>query len=148
MLSADTSFTPAFVLPPLPPLSTISPGVSEETKLSEAPAEIVTSPTGGQKGKKLAQFSLIPTGPLTALAELYGRGALKYSADNWRKGYPWSLAYAAMMRHANAFRAGQNRDPETGALHIIAVAWHAFTLAYFIARFPQYDDRPKDIDTE
>ncbi len=109
---------------------------------------MITSETGGVKGKKLAQFSLIPTGPLKALAELYGRGAQKYSADNWRKGYSWSLAYDAMIRHANAFWGGQNRDPETGALHVIAVAWHAFTLAYFIVRYPQYDDRPIEAPDE
>lgn len=69
-----------------------------------------TSATGGQKGVKLARFDLIPTGPLKALAEHYGRGAAKYANHQWRQGYEWSKSYAAMSRHQNAFWGGEDYD--------------------------------------
>lgn len=102
---------------------------------------IVDPTTGGEKGRKLARFDLIPTGPLTALAEHYGRGARKYADRNWERGYQWSLTYAAMMRHAVAFWGGEDLDPETGSPHIIAVAWHAFALAEFMRTHTEKDDR-------
>jgi hypothetical protein len=103
----------------------------------------VTDPTtGGQKGKKLAQLSLIPTGPLLQLAEHYGRGAAKYSPHQWRRGVAWSLCYDAMMRHALAFWGGEELDPETGSPHLAAVAWHAFALLHFCDAYRAGDDRP------
>lgn len=102
-----------------------------------------TSTTGGQKGRKQAQFGLIPTGPLTQLAEHYGRGAEKYDANQWRAGYPWSWSYDALQRHANAFWSGEDFDEETGSNHMVAVAWHAFTLLEFYKNNKDQDDRYK-----
>lgn len=108
----------------------------------------VTSSTGASKGQKLARHDLIPTGPLSELAEHYGRGAVKYARvngrDNWRNGYDWSLSYSAMQRHANAFWGGQDNDEETGSKHLVAVAWHAFSLIEFMNTpdfAAQFDDR-------
>lgn len=107
----------------------------------------VTSATGGAKESKLARFDQIPTYPLHCLAEHYGAGNAKYPSvdgDNWRKGYNWSLSYAAMQRHANAFWAGEDIDAETGHSHLTAVAWHAFALLEW-TRHPElsakFDDR-------
>lgn len=128
-----------------------------------------TSSTGGQKGVKLARFDLIPIGPLTQLAEHFGVGASKYANHQWRNGYEWSKSYAALLRHLTAFWAGEDydvcsNDPEgcshvdvdgnpfvavredacfnhTGSHHMAAVAWHAFALMEFAARFPEHDDR-------
>jgi len=109
----------------------------------------VTSSTGGAKGSKVARFDLIPTGPLWELAEHYGKGAIKYERvngmDNWRNGYDWHLSYAALQRHANAFWDGEDIDPETGSKHLIAVAWHAFTLVEFMKSHPAFDDRPTTV---
>lgn len=92
-----------------------------------------TSSSGAYKGQKLARFDLIPAGPLRELAEHYGKGAEKYEQvngrDNWRNGYNWSLSIAALMRHLNSFLLGQDFDPETGSKEMIAVAWHALTIA-------------------
>lgn len=103
----------------------------------------VTSSTGAEKGSKLAKHSLIPPGPLNALAEHYGLGAEKYEKHNWRKGYDWSLSFDALMRHANAFWGGEDVDPELGSPHMAAVAFHAFTLLSFMAEHPEFDDRYK-----
>lgn len=105
----------------------------------------VTSDSGAQKGSKPARYDLIPTEPLRMLAEHYGKGGEKYErvngVDNWRNGYEWSLSYAALMRHVQAFWGGENIDPETGSPHLVAVAWHAFTLLEYMREFPDNDDR-------
>lgn len=128
-----------------------------------------TSSTGGQKGTKLARFDLIPAGPLTELAEHYGRGARKYADHQWRKGYEWSKSIAALGRHYALFVQGYDydvcsNDPDgcsfvdadgndyeplepdtcfnhTGSHHMAAVAWHAFLLLEFKGEYPEHDDR-------
>jgi hypothetical protein len=130
-----------------------------------------TSSTGGQKGVKEQRFDLIPIGPLTELAQHYGRGAKKYDDHQWRNGYEWSKSYAAAQRHMTAFWDGQDydvcsNDPEncqhvtstgepfktdipdtcynhTGGHHLVCAVWHGFTLLEFKDVFPQHDDRFK-----
>ncbi len=98
--------------------------------------------TGGQKGQKLARFDLIPELPLYALAEHAGRGAQKYEDHNWRKGFPWSIAFAALNRHLWTWWNGEDVDPELGSNHLDAVAWHALTLREFTETHPELDNRP------
>ncbi len=101
------------------------------------------SSTGGQKAGNDERYDLIPVEPLRLLAKHYGVGAKKYADDNWRKGYDWRLSYAALCRHLNKFWAGEDIDEETGTPHIIAVAWHAFTLQEFSEIHPEFDTRLK-----
>jgi hypothetical protein len=114
----------------------------------------VVSDTGGAKGTKPARFDLIPAQEEWELAEHYGKGAAKYERvnglDNWRNGYPWSLSYAALRRHLNAFWRGEDVDPETGSKHTIAVAWHALALSHFLNRpdLARFDDRQEPICSE
>lgn len=130
-----------------------------------------TSSTGGQKGVKLERHDLIPQGPLRELAEHYGVGASKYDDNQWRSGYEWSKSFAAMVRHQTLFWQGYDydvcsNDPEgcrhtdmdgnpfvavredacfnhTGSHHMVAAAWHAFTLLEFKDSHPGHDDRYK-----
>lgn len=127
------------------------------------------SSTGGAKGVKLARHDLVPTGPLTELAEHYGVGASKYANHQWRQGYEWSKSYSALMRHLLAFWSGLDydvcsNDPDgcshvdlegkpfvairedacfnhTGSHHMAAVAWHAFLLLEFKDAHRGHDDR-------
>lgn len=101
----------------------------------------ITDPnTGGQKGEKLAAFNLLPVEPMEEVACVYGRGAKKYSPDNWRRGYKWSLSYAALIRHAMAFWRGESRD-ELGNHHLACVVWHCLTMMWFEKHRPELDDR-------
>lgn len=102
---------------------------------------IVDPTTGGMKGIRLARFDLIPPRALIALAEHYGRGAQKYEDRNWEKSYAWGLSFAAMMRHAWAFWAGESRDDETESHHLAAVVFHAMALMEFERRAVGTDDR-------
>jgi len=108
----------------------------------------ITDPkTGGQKGSKLARFDLLPGDALWAVAEHFGRGAVKYGEDrNWEKGYAWSLSFAALMRHAWAWWQGEDKDAETGSSHLAAVAWHALVLLAFELRGAGTDNRPEALE--
>lgn len=106
---------------------------------------VVDPDTGAQKGSKIERYDLIPAEPLRLLARHYGVGSRKYAERNWEGGYDWSLSYAALQRHANAFWSGEDIDEETGTPHIVAVAWHAFALAEFANSHPEKDNRPTTI---
>lgn len=121
------------------------------------------SKTGGAKGTKPAQYALIPTWPLRALAVLFGKGNSKYpkpdgtlggpDEQNWMKGYPWSYSISASMRHLEDWREGEKetpqnppgepQDPTAGTHPLISVAWHCFTLYTFEKFGLGTDDRVK-----
>jgi len=104
---------------------------------------VIDPDTGGVKCAKLAKFGLVPPDALWAVAEHFGRGAQKYTDNNWLLGYKWSLSFDALMRHAWAFWAGEDKDPETGSCHMTAVAWHALCLLTYWLRGIGKDDRYK-----
>jgi len=71
----------------------------------------------------LEGLKLVPVSWLIRLASLYGRGAKKYGANNWRKGFPLSRTFSSMMRHAMKWAQGWNDED-----HLIAVIWNAITI--------------------
>lgn len=112
---------------------------------------IHTSSTGGQKAGNHTRVGLIPTDELLEVAELYGKGAAKYSDGNWRKGYPWHLSFDALCRHLFAWWGGEefdNGEGGTGQEHLDAVVFHALALKWFRKHRPQFDDRPHAVDAE
>lgn len=114
-----------------------------EALASQSTETRTVSSTGGEKGVKPARYDLIPAGPLRQVAEHYGKGAEKYDARNWERGYEWSKSFGALMRHAWQFWAGENIDEETGSHHGAAIVFHALALIEFGDTHPEFDDRPK-----
>lgn len=124
----------------------------------------IVSETGGEKGQKLERFDLIPFDVLTALARLYGKGAAKYSDDNWRRGYSWRLSMGALLRHFMCWARGQSydtadgtqggpilkddkgRDIHMGEHHLVCVIWHCCTLCVFESHKLGTDDRAPSAD--
>lgn len=108
------------------------------------------SETGGAKRQKLAQIHNIPTDALLALSEHYGLGEKRYptgedGVPNFLLGYPMSLSYDALMRHALAWWGGEDLDPDPdfGDSHLLAVAWHALNLWTNQHLYgDRFDDRP------
>jgi hypothetical protein len=94
----------------------------------------ITSDTGGQKGKKLAQLSTLDPKALLVLAEVSGWGASKYSAHNFLRGYDWDLSFDACQRHLLAFWTGEDNDPESGMPHLAHAAWHCLAMLAFLER--------------
>lgn len=105
-----------------------------------------TASTGAQKGRKPQRYSLVPMGAIGEIAEVFAFGSEKYDDHNWRKGYPWSWSYDAMMRHFAAWWEGREGDggldPESGYSHLAHAAWHAIVLLWFKEHYPEGDDRP------
>lgn len=97
--------------------------------------------TGGEKGKKLEEYALIPPYALAELARVYGMGAKKYEAYNWAKGYPYSWSLSALFRHIEEFRKGNTFDKESGLPHLAHAAFHLFTLMEFQWHGLGTDDR-------
>lgn len=118
-------------------------GPATTVETTDPSTVMVISPTGGTKGQKLARFDLIPAEALEQVAEVYGMGSKKYADNNWRKGYAWSLSFAALMRHAWKFWRGETYDPESGLHHMAHVVFHALSLITNTDEHPEYDDRWK-----
>lgn len=78
--------------------------------------------------------------------EQYGKvltyGANKYDDNNWRKGMSWMSVVDSLERHLNAFKQGEDFDPETGLHHTAHIMCNAAFLTEFYKIAPQYDDRP------
>ena len=107
----------------------------------------VISETGGEKGQKLPRLGGADAGAMLELAEVYGFGEGKYARFNYLKGYPWSLSIDALYRHLLSFQGGEDRDPESGLLHMAHVAWHALALTAFTQRRIGTDDRYRQEQT-
>lgn len=67
------------------------------------------------------KIHLIPYFFLYAIAKVLMFGAKKYGAWNWSEGFDWDRPFDALMRHLNAWWAGEDTDEETGYSHL----WHA-----------------------
>lgn len=120
-----------------------------EGRVAFAKEEVrTTSATGGEKGTKPERYDLIPVGALAQVAALYGRGAAKYAAHNWRRGYEWSKSYAALQRHATQFWNGEDNDAEMDLPHMASVAFHALALLTFMEEQRGFDDRYKPTPAE
>lgn len=110
--------------------------------------------TARRYNKDKIRYELIPTGPLKALADVYTRGAKKYTifnedgsikddgANNWRNGQDWMDAIASVERHIQAWKAGEDIDPDLGTRHLANAAWGLFALMEFEKTHPQLDSRP------
>lgn len=111
----------------------------------------ITDPnTGGQKGSKPERYDLIPWNALSIIACVYHYGAQKYEdptvgPHNWRRGYAWSLSFAALLRHLTAWWEGEDVDPESGHSHLAHAGWHILTLIWFTLTNKGTDDRPNKI---
>lgn len=89
------------------------------------------------------RFDLIPTYPMTKLAEVYSLGAKKYGDHNWRKGMAWSRVVAALYRHLVAWQGGRKMDPDDGQHPLASVVWCAMTLMEYERLGIGADDRPE-----
>lgn len=102
---------------------------------------VVNEATGGAKGSKPERYDLMPVSPLAEVARVYGMGAAKYEPRNWERGYDWSLSYAALQRHLNAFWGGKSLDDESGFHHLAHAVFHCFAMMEWEATHPELDDR-------
>jgi hypothetical protein len=96
---------------------------------------------GGQKydGEK-PDYTLVPPDAYKAVAEVMTAGARKYSKNNW-VGLELSRVLAALERHLEAFKSGENYADDSKQHHLAHAIANAM-MAYHIAQnFPSQDDR-------
>ncbi len=93
-------------------------------------------------GSDKLRYDLIPPHALEMLASVYTHGAAKYTDTNYLKsgGMAYRRILAALMRHVEAYRAGETDDPDSGLPHMAHAAWQCFTLM----AYSDWLDNPKD----
>lgn len=120
------------------------------------------------KGK--LRYELIPTFAKKQIAEVYTRGAHKYSiyeddkgnkikgvdikfeerdqynliddaSDNWRKGLPWMESMGSIERHLESWKNKEDFDKELNTYHLANAAWGMLTLLESYILHPELDDR-------
>lgn len=82
-----------------------------------------------------ARMDLLPLPELEEVAKVLTAGARKYGDNNWRSlpnGY--ERYKGALLRHLTAVERGQERDDDTGCLHIAQVAANALFMLHFKLR--------------
>lgn len=80
------------------------------------------------------RYDLIPPEHARELAKVLTMGANKYSDRNWEKGIPFSELYASAARHMAQWLEGEERDDESGLLHISHVCWNVMAIETMILR--------------
>ena len=86
-------------------------------------------------------MNLVPVSAVNSLARVLTYGAKKYDADNWRRGFNYSVPYACLMRHMMAFWDGEDIDPESGLSHLDHAIANLAMLIEFERECPHLDDR-------
>ncbi len=124
------------------------PATDKDREIYEKPATEADKKAapGYKEDKGKLRYDLLPPYALDELAKVYTYGANKYTDNNWRKGMKWGRIYAALMRHLWKFWAGEDRDKESGILHLSHALWGVVTLLEYCDNGPRYysfDDRIK-----
>jgi hypothetical protein len=100
--------------------------------------------TGAEKeleGK--LRYDLLPSEWEKLLAEVLTMGAEKYSDNNWVKGIPASVSYAAARRHLAQWWSGVDLDEESKLHHLGHACWHLLTqYSFYLKQRKDLDDRP------
>jgi uncharacterized HAD superfamily protein len=91
--------------------------------------------------KDKPRYDLVPPFAYNQLATALMKGAEIYGERDWENGLQWSEVIASLERHLNAFKNGEDHDPESGLLHISHVLTNAAFLTEFYKIHPQGDDR-------
>lgn len=77
----------------------------------------------GAAGALKAPLGLIPAVAMEQTSWVHQLGANKYGSFNWRKTGVCASTYVnAIMRHLNAWREGEDNDPESQRTHLAHIA--------------------------
>lgn len=95
-------------------------------------------------GDSKPALHLVPTAAVNAMAEALADGASRYGSWNWRGGPINASVYiGAMMRHAYAYRDGQDVTRDTLVSELGSVMANCAILLDALEHGTLVDDRPK-----
>jgi hypothetical protein len=98
----------------------------------------------GHAGSLKTPLGLIPPSAMEQVAWAHKLGADKYGPWNWRKTGVCASTYVnAILRHLNAWRDGEDLDPESGFSHLAHIACSCNILMDASAVGKLQDDRNK-----
>lgn len=101
----------------------------------------------GQAGSLKAPLGLVPPYAMEQTAWVHKLGAEKYGPWNWRETGVCASTYVnAILRHLNAWRDGEDLDPESGITHLAHIACSANILMDAEVCGKLQDDRNKRPD--
>lgn len=81
---------------------------------------------------------------IEGIADVLTFGARKYHRNNWLKGLSWSETLDSLHRHLAAIERGEEKDDESGLLHIHHINCNGMFLAHFYQfkeNYKKFDDR-------
>jgi len=116
---------------------------NQENKKEKDFTAITGKGTGLRFNKGKLRYDLVEPRAFRDFVEVLTDGANKYFDRNWENGLSWTSVLASLKRHIAAIEMGEDRDPESGRLHIAHAACNVHFLNAFYYTFPQGDDRPK-----
>lgn len=72
--------------------------------------------TGAQRDRQIGKgrYDLTSPIPMKRVADIFEKGALKYSERNWEKGMPISRYIDSAMRHLDQYREGKRDEDHLG----------------------------------
>lgn len=101
--------------------------------------------TGARYNSGKAPLEYVPLHLLEGAARVFKAATEKpvnpYPLWNWAKGMPWLVPLGCMKRHIAAIERGEDRDADTGELHIDHVICNALMLKHYYAAYPEGDNR-------
>jgi hypothetical protein len=101
--------------------------------------------TGARFNSGKPALDMIPLHLLEGAARVFQKATTRpvnpYPKWNWAKGMPWSVPIGCLKRHLAAIERGENRDPDSGELHIDHVMCNVLMLTHYYTAFPEGDDR-------
>ena len=91
------------------------------------------------------RLELLPSSGIIAAGRAMTYGSRKYVDHNWANGFEWDRLVGSMMRHLEAWRSGEDVDPESMLNHIDHVCANALMLAAHVNEGLGNDNRRKTI---
>lgn len=83
----------------------------------------------------------LPVRSLVHVIRVLEFGAKKYAKGNWARGMSWSVCYNCTLSHLTKAFAGEERDEESGELHLAHALCNIVFLLGYRDLFPEGDDR-------